>query len=84
MILMIVIALPFLIIAGVCWWLAGRIDAKRKIKGWSGERTTLDEVKSARTRIMALRIATGVCIALAVLGVAGMNLLSAYHAYGVR
>jgi hypothetical protein len=81
---MVVIALPFLIVATICWWLAGRIDTQRKIKGWSGERTTFDEVKTARSQIMALRIATGVCIALAILGVAGMNLLSAYHAYGVR
>jgi len=84
MLLMIVIAMPLLTIAAVCWWLAGRIDTQRKIKGWSGERTSPDEVRSARTRIMTLRIATGVCIALAILGVAGMNLLSAYHAYGVR
>ncbi len=77
---MIVIALPLLIIAVVCWIFAGRIDLKRKIKGWSGERSTLAEVESARMQILMLRIAAGVCLGLAVLAVLALRLMAAYAA----
>ena len=80
MLAMIVIALPLLILAVVCWIFAGRIDLKRKIKGWSGERSTLAEVESARMQILMLRLAAGICLALAVLGVLGLSLMAAYAA----
>lgn len=80
MLSMIAVALPFLAIAAACWILAGRIDIKRKIKGWSGERTSIDEAQSARTRILILRVATGVCVLAAVLGVGAVSLMSAYAA----
>ena len=81
---MIAVAAPLIIIAIVCWFIASRIDLKRKIKSWSGERTTTDEVQSARIQILSLRIVAGVCVVLAILGAAAVNLMSAYHAYGVR
>ncbi len=74
---MIVIALPLLIIAVICWIFAGRIDLKRKIKGWSGERSTLAEVESARMQILILRIAAGICLGLAVLAVLVLRLMAA-------
>ena len=77
---MIVIALPLLIIAVICWIFAGRIDLKRKIKGWSGERSTLAEVESARMQILILRIAAGICLGLAVLAVLVLRLMAAYAA----
>ncbi len=77
---MIVIALPLLIIAVVCWIFAGRIDLKRKIKGWSGERSTLAEVENARLQILMLRIAAGICLGLAVLAVLVLRLMAAYAA----
>ena len=77
---MIVIALPLLIIAVICWILAGRIDLKRKIKGWSGERSTLAEVENARLQILMLRIAAGICLGLAVLAVLALRLMAAYAA----
>ncbi len=76
----IIVPLPPLILAIVCWVLAGRIDLKRKIKGWSGERSTLTEVESARTKILLLRIASGVCLALAVFALLGLKLMAAYAA----
>ena len=80
MLSLIVITLPLLIIAVVCWILAGRIDLKRKIKGWSGERSTLAEVESARVKILILRIVAGVSLVLGILSVFAMNLISAYAA----
>jgi len=77
---MIVIALPLLIIAVICWIFAGRIDLKRKIKGWSGERSTLAEAGSARMQILILRIAAGICLGLAVLAVLVLRLMAAYAA----
>ena len=80
MLSMIVIAVPLLAIAAACWFIAGRIDLKRKIKGWSGERTTLDEVNSARTRILLLRVAAGVCAVAAIAGASAVSLIAAYAA----
>ena len=80
MLSMIVIALPLLVVAAICWFVAGRIDLKRKIKSWSGERSTIDEAKSARMRILVLRSVAGVCILAAILGAGAVNILSAYAA----
>ncbi len=80
MLSMIAVAVPFLVIAAACWFLASRIDLKRKIKSWSGERTTTDEAQSARTRILVLRIVAGVCVLAAILGAAAVSLMSAYAA----
>ncbi len=80
MLSMIVVAVPLLAIAAACWFIAGRIDLKRKIKGWSGERTTLDEVNSARTRILLLRVAAGVCAVAAIAGASAVSLIAAYAA----
>jgi len=77
---MIIIALPLLIISIACWIFAGRVDLKRKIKGWSGERSTLSEVESARVQILMLRIAAGVCLGLAILAVLVLRLMAAYAA----
>ena len=84
MLMTIVVALPLIIVAIVCWIVASRIDLKRKIKGWSGERSTLAEVDSARKQILILRIVAGVCLVAAVFGVLALNLLGAYAAYGAR
>ena len=80
MLSMIIIPLPLLIIAVVCWIFAGRIDLKRKIKGWSGERSTTAEVESARVKILTLRIAAGACFVLAIIAVLVLRLLAAYAA----
>ena len=80
MLSMIIVAVPFLAIAAACWIIAGRIDLKRKIKSWSGERTTTDEAQGARTQILILRIVTGVCVAAAIGGAAAVSLMSAYAA----
>ena len=80
MLSMIAVAVPLLIVALVCWIIAGRIDLKRKIKGWSGERTTVAEVQSARTRILALRVVAIICVVAAILGAAAVSLLAAYAA----
>ncbi len=80
MLSMIAVAVPFLALAVVFWLLAGRIDLKRKIQSWSGERTTVPEAQSARTRIMILRAATAACVLAAVLGVGAVSLLQAYAA----
>lgn len=80
MLSMIAVAVPFLALAVVFWIMAGRIDLKRKIQSWSGERSTIAEAQSARTRIMILRAATVVCVLAAVLGVGAVSLLQAYAA----
>jgi len=80
MLVTIIIAALLLAVAGACWFIAGRIDLKRKIKSWSGERTTTEEVQSARTRILLLRVAAGVCVGAAVLGVVAVNLVQQYAA----
>ncbi len=80
MLSMIALAGPLIVIAIVCWLIAGRIDLKRKIRSWSGERTTVDEAQSARIRILVLRSVTGVCVVLAILIVIVLRLLQAYAA----
>ncbi len=80
MLSMIAVALPFIAVAIICWMFAGRIDLKRKIKGWSGERTTLDEVQSARTRILLLRIVSGICAVAAILSAGAVYMIQAYAA----
>jgi len=80
MLLMIAVAALLLVVALVCWIVASRIDLKRKIKSWSGERTTTEEVQSARTRILLLRVVAAVCVGAAVVGVAAVNLLQQYAA----
>jgi hypothetical protein len=77
---LLLIPLPLLILAVACWIFAGRIDLKRKIKGWSGERSTTAEVESARVKILMLRIASGIFLVLAVLSVLGLRLIAAYAA----
>jgi len=84
MLFSIAMAVPLIIIAVICWIIAGRIDIKRKIKGWSGERTTIVEAETSRKQITALRIASVVCVAVAVLGALALNLLMAYKAYGAH
>lgn len=84
MLMMIALALPLIGIAVVCMIIAGRIDLKRKLKSWSGERTTITEAQSARKQILMLRAAAGLCVVLAVVGVIALNVVSAYAAYGAR
>ncbi len=84
MLFSIAMAVPLIIIALICWVIAGRIDIKRKIKGWSGERTTVVEAETSRRQITALRIASVVCVVVAVLGALALNLLLAYKAYGAH
>ena len=82
--LMIVVALPLFAIAVLCWIFAGRVDLKRKIKSWSGERSTLGEAENARKQILALRMIAIACVVVAIVGAVAINLFSAYIAYGVR
>ena len=82
--MMIAVALPLVAIAVVCWIIAGRVDLKRKIKGWSGERSTLAETEGARRQIFMLRAAAVACVVLAVLGIGALKLMTDYIAYGVR
>ncbi len=80
MLFMIAVASPLIVAAIACWIIASRIDLKRKIKSWSGERTTVEEAQSARTKILVLRILTGVCAVSAVLVVIALSLMQAYAA----
>jgi hypothetical protein len=84
MLMIIALALPLVVAAVICLIVAGRIDLKRKIKSWSGERSTVAEAESARKQILRLRAAAGLCFVAAVVGAIALNLLSAYTAYGAH
>jgi len=84
MLMIVALALPLIAVAAICLVIAGRIDLKRKIKSWSGERVTVAESESARKQILMLRAAAGLCAVLAVVGVIALSLFSAYTAYGAH
>lgn len=80
MLSMIAVAVPFILVAIACWIVAGRVDLKRKIKSWSGERTTTAEAQSARMQILILRSVAVACVLAAILGVVAVSLMQAYAA----